>query len=132
VYGCARYVKLGVLTVADRLPSGGEHLLDRRLDESFVRGPVREPVDAGAQGLRGDDRVGRMAWRSVDANRLSAQRRCEQKESCDEPTGRVTEGVSACQHRLEEELQARLQNAGIVSGRNNSKAGRAEYTETRR
>ena len=74
------HVKLGVLTVADRLPPGGEHLLDRWLDESFVRGAVREPVDAGAQGLRGDDRVGRMARRSVYANRLSVQGRCEQKE----------------------------------------------------
>ena len=92
------HVKFGVLAVADRLPSGGEHLLDRWLDESFVRGAVREPVDAGAQGLRGDDRVGRMARRSVDANRLSAQGRCEQKENCDESTGKVTERVSACQH----------------------------------
>ena len=92
------HVKLGVLAVADRLPSGGEHLLDRRLDESFVRGAVREPVDAGAQGLRGDDRVGRMARRGIHANRLSAQRRCEQKENCDEPIGKVSERVFACQH----------------------------------
>src|SRR5579864_3259213 len=64
------HVKFGVLTVADRLPSRGEHLLDRWLDESFVRGPVGEPVDASAEVRRGDDQVVRMTRHRVDENRL--------------------------------------------------------------
>ncbi len=66
-------VKLRVLAVADRLPSGGQNLLDRRLYESLIGCAWRKPVDPGTQGLRGHDRIRRMARRGVNANRLSVQ-----------------------------------------------------------
>src|ERR1700722_527105 len=47
------HVEFGVLAVADRLPTGGQNLLDRRFYKGLVRCSGRKPVDASAQGLRG-------------------------------------------------------------------------------
>ncbi len=62
--------QFSILAIGYGLPSRGEHLLQGALDQIFVDGFHRNPVDAGTQRLVRHEAVGGMRRRGIYLDRL--------------------------------------------------------------
>lgn len=74
-------VKFRVLTIRDRLPTGGEHRFHDWLGKELVGSGRIQPIDAGAKRFCWDERLSGMARSCVDTDGLCHREVLEREDA---------------------------------------------------